>query len=398
MKRIIISLLIALTLALSTLSSLPCLAEAAPDIELSRSQAAKPAEYLESYFGIAPFGEAFDLSDFNAALEARGQEPAANDTPEAIAMAAVKLAGMDEPAQTYDGEEAYVACAHDLGLIKNPDRLDGESAASLLYDALSIAGKTRRCIGRVSDRDILQKLDAAMSAMTIFADDRLDVLGAQIVLREATTGYSLKYSGYDARFLEDYTLRYGHDDLRHMLQLVALLNGKGIDAWIQVEPKVSVYKYLLDWGEPSDPTPTYAVREVAESRYLCFSMEYDVALEFDSLDDKEDFHGIIETYAKKYDDSFDADGNLIDRLIVGSWWQPLYYSTTELQNKAFEMLYDNIVYDKDGLYYINSFSLPENTRAIEEVVKDVTPELVVSHVPIYVNPAFMRYIRNEDHQ
>ena len=123
-----------------------------------------------------------------------------------------------------------------------------------------------------------------------------------------------------------------------------------------------------------------------------------LALEFDSLDDKEGFHDIIETYAKKYDDSFDADGNLIDRLIVGSWWQPLYYSTTELQNKAFEMLYDNIVYDKDGLYYINSFSLPENTRAIEEVVKDVTPELAVSHVPLYVNPAFMRYIRNEDHQ
>ena len=69
-----------------------------------------------------------------------------------------------------------------------------------------------------------------------------------------------------------------------------------------------------------------------------------MALEFDSLDDREDFHGIIETYAKKYDDSFDADGNLIDRLIAGSWWLPLYYSTTELQNKAFGMLYDIMRY------------------------------------------------------
>ena len=66
--------------------------------------------------------------------------------------------------------------------------------------------------------------------------------------------------------------------------------------------------------------------------------------------------------------------------------------------EVFGMLYDNIVYDKDGLYYINSFSLPENARAIEEVVKDATPKRVVSHVPLYVNPAFMRYIRNEDHQ
>ena len=62
----------------------------------------------------------------------------------------------------------------------------------------------------------------------IFDDEQLTELGTEIVLRGATTGYNLKYAGYDARFLEEYTLKYGHSDYTHALQLVALLDSEGI--------------------------------------------------------------------------------------------------------------------------------------------------------------------------
>ena len=381
----------------------------------------KSAEYLEAYCGVAPFEGEVTLEAFNAAIEALGLEPIEGEelTLEMAAKAAVELSGMEALALTYINDDApdkaanvlaeegvavdeayapYVACALDLDLVDADDALNAETVSDMLYRALAIGGNARRTIGRVSDDDILEKLASAMDSFIIFDDEQLTELGTEIVLRGATTGYNLKYAGYDARFLEEYTLKYGHSDYAHALQLVALLSSEGIDAWIQLEPKVSVYEYMLDWGDPGEPTPTYAVLQVTDDRYLCYAVEYDMMLEFDTLEDKEAFHGIIETYAKKYDDSFDADGNLTEKLIDGAWWQPLYSSTTEMENEEFGLLYDNVVYDAEGMFSIHPFSLPEDTQAIADVVAEVAPELTVSPVAIYVNPAFMRYITGEDYQ
>ena len=381
----------------------------------------KAAEYLEAYYGIAPFEGEVSLDAFNAALEAVGAPAIEGDalTMENAVQAAVRLAGMEELALTYINDDApdkvkdvladagievaeeyapYMACAIDMGLIDLDEPFVAEAVATLLYDALAISDRARNAIGRVFDNDILYKLSGVLNAFIIFDDEQLTELGTEIVLRGATTGYNLKYAGFDANFLDKYTLKYGHSDVKHAMQLVALLNSEGIDAWIQIEPKVSVYEYMIEWGEPGEPTPTYAVLQVSDDRYLCYAVEYDMMLEFDSTEDKEAFHDIIETYAKKYDDSFDEEGNLTEKLLDGSWWQPLYSSTTEMENEEFGLLYDNVVYDADGLFSIHPFSLPENQQAIADVVAEVAPELSVSPVAIYVNPAFMRYITGEDYQ
>ena len=47
---------------------------------------------------------------------------------------------------------------------------------------------------------------------------------------------------------------------------------------------------MIEWGEPGEPTPTNAVKQVAEDRYLAYAMEYDMKLEFDSIEEKEAFH------------------------------------------------------------------------------------------------------------
>jgi len=379
----------------------------------------KAAEYFSEYYNVEPF-EKPNAENVNALLEALGAEPIPEGefTDGKILVSGMRIAGLEELALTYSKEDAvdktaailegedlaalnveeeyapYLACAIDQGLLD----INYNDAEEFLYKCAEVGGRGRHYIGRVSDPDIMSVLQSTLKSFVIFDEAELTNLGTEIVLSGATTGYNLKYAGYDANFLADYTLKYGHSDYTHAVQLIGLLKSEGMDAYIQIEPKVSVYEYMLDWGEPGEPTPTYAVKQVTEDRYLAYAVEYDMLLEFDTREEKEKFHDIIELYAKKYDDSLDADGNVVEKLLAGSWWQPLYSSTTEMQNEEFGTLIDNVVYDEEGNYSIHPFSLPENAEAIAEKVAEVAPELEVSPVTIYVNPAFMRYITGESYQ
>ena len=127
-------------------------------------------------------------------------------------------------------------------------------------------------------------------------------------------------------------------------------------------------------------------------------VEYDLMIEFDSADDKEKFHGLIETYAKKYDDRVDENGDVTAKLLAESWWQPLYSSGTPMRNSEFQEMIDNTVYDRTGKYSIHTFTLPEGADAVVDKVGEIAPELTMSPFRIYVNPAFTRYITGEDHQ
>ena len=406
---------LALTLALALTLGFAALAE---------EDETRAAEYLREYYGVEFDGDV-TVAAFNDALAAMGAElvEAETLTLADATVAAVKLADMEKLALSYIHDDVpekaanvlaeeevtvdeayapYVACALDLGLVDDDDDFAGavsaKRAAELLYDAAEMAGKGRHYIGRVSDDDILTVLRSTLESFIIFDEETLTNLGTEIVLRGATTGYNLKYAGYDAHFLEEYTLKYGHSDYTHAAQLIALMDSEGFDAYIQIEPKVSVYEYMIEWGDPGDPTPQYAVKQVSDDRYLCYAIEYDMLIEFEDAAEKERFHSLIETYAKKYDESYDADGNLTEKLIAGAWWQPLYSSTTEMENKEFGLLYDNVIYDATGMYSIHPFSLPDATQAITDVVAEVEPELSVSLVEIHVNPAFYRYITGESHQ
>ena len=382
----------------------------------------KAEEYLSEYYNIEPFSaEDDDLAAVNAALTALGGQALEGDTvdPEAFIAEGIRIAGLEELALSYennanpdkaldilDREEVtveneeyapYVACALDLGLLDVSGADDGVME-EYLYRCAEISGMGRHYIGRVSDPEILNRIQTIMNEMVLFDEKTLSDLGKEIVLSGATTGYGLKYSEYDAHFLADYTIKYGHSDYRHAVQLVGLLRSEGMDAYIQIEPKISVYEYMTEWGDPGEPTPTYAVVEAEEGRYLCYAVEYDMELEFDTTEDREAFHQLIEDYAKKYDDRVDGDGNVTARLLAGSWWQPLYSSLTPMENEEFSELVDNIIYDSTGAYSIHPFSLPEKSEEIVEKAKEIAPELEVSPVTIYVNPAFRRYITGEDYQ
>lgn len=407
-----------LTLALSLALLVPGCGNTAGQTGTAQAAASydKAGEYLFDYFGIES-GQEATLDSVNGMIDALGGEKISADTltDGAVIEAGIKLAGLDELALTYINDEApdkaaevlkkagitteeeyapYVACAVDLDLYSKGS-LD---VYEFFYKCMEIAGKGRHYIGRITDDDLMEELRATLDSMIIFDNEQLSLLGTQLVMDGAVTGYGLKYAGYDARFLDQYTLKYSHSDYRHAVQLVGLLRSEGMDGYVQIEPKVSVYEYLIEWGTPSGPTPTYAVEKLENGRYLCSSVEYDLMIEFDTVEEKEKFHSVIETYAKKYDDRVDENDNVTAKLLADSWWQPLYSSGTPMENGEFVEMIDNVVYDRTSKYSIHSFSLPEDASGIADKVAEIAPNLNMSPFMIYVNPAFMRYITGEDHQ
>ena len=377
----------------------------------------KADEYLLSYYGIEPDQE-ITLKSVNEMIDALGGEPITGETLSdgAVIKAGIKLAGLDELAQSYLGEAApdkaakvleardivteeeyipYVACAVDLDLYAKDRPFD---VKLFLYHCLEIAGKGRHYIGRITDDDLMEEMYMMLDSMSIFENWELEDVGTRLVLDGIVTGYGLKYSGFDAHFLDSYTIKYSHSDYQHAVQLAGLMRSEGLDGYIQLEPKVSVYEYLKEWGTPPAPSPTYAVQETENGRFLCYSIEYDLMIEFDSAEDKEKFHGLIEDYAKKYDDRVDEKGNVTAKLLAESWWQPLYSSATPVKNGEFQEMIDNVVYDRTGKYTIHTFTLPEGTSAVTDKVAEIAPERKMSPFKIYVNPAFIRYVTGTDHQ
>ena len=339
-KHTLLTLLLSITMACIMAGCSPK-TESTTEAAAGNSDAAsavvyeKADEYLLSYYGIEPDQE-ITLKSVNEMIDALGGEPITGETLSdgAVIKAGIKLAGLDELAQSYLGEAApdkaakvleardivteeeyipYVACAVDLDLYAKDRPFD---VKLFLYHCLEIAGKGRHYIGRITDDDLMEEMYMMLDSMSIFENWELEDVGTKLVLDGIVTGYGLKYSGFDAHFLDPYTIKYSHSDYQHAVQLAGLMRSEGMDGYIQLEPKVSVYEYLKEWGTPPAPSPTYAVQETENGRFLCYSIEYDLMIEFDSAEDKEKFHGLIEDYAKKYDDRVDEKGNVTAKLLA----------------------------------------------------------------------------------
>lgn len=377
---------------------------------------ANDAAYLKEYFGLSRLTGTVSWNAYNGALEKIGFEKAASSgtlTPAAAAKSLVAAANMTELALTYTSQEAgeackrygdipaadapYVACALEMGLLPNyvdlTAPLDGDTASVLLMNAVEAAGKGRNYIGFSSDPDIARKLTSAWNSFTVFDDEKLTALGVEIVSSGATTGYNLKYDGYNARFLSGNTIQYGHSDIIHAVQLMGLLNRAGLVAKVQLEPKVSVYEYLLEWGGGTMPasTPTYEVRKVSDELYLAYAVEYDLQLEFSSQADRAAFDKLIETYAKKYDSNPELKG-----LIAGAWWQPLYSTKDQMPAPQYQQIFDVVV--RNGSFTIHPFSTAETLSTVQGKIASSASGLTASPVKIWVNAAFYRYITGTSHQ
>lgn len=394
--------------------------------ENNSAGAKQPSEddkaYLKEYFGVE-VGENPDAASFLEDLKkVAGEEIAPLEgelTWAAAVQAAVSAADYEELALSYpkektaerlkahgvsegDMEEAYqaaLACALDVSLISEED---GRRAAAgeaftaadeecLLMRVAEANGDGRNYLGRASEPEIYGKLDQAWNSFIIFDDGQLSQVGKEAVEQQVSTGYGIKSAAYNARFLPELTLQYGHSDIKHAHQLIGLLNSEDIDAKVQLEPKISIYQYLLEWGPIPEATPTYEVKQFGDL-YLVYAVEYDLMLEFDNTEDMLRFDSVINDFAKKNEGNEEAVG-----LIFGSWWQPLYSTTrTDMPEEEYHQMFDCVV--TNGIYSIHPFALPENKDHVMEKLKEMSGGLEVEAVERYCNTAFYHYLKGEDYQ
>ena len=379
----------------------------------------KDSMYLAEYFSIPSMTGEVAIGTFDSAMEAVLQRDVVDENNFNIFFSLIEATNLSELAATYTDEKAYsrlekvgitsvdsqtapyVACALDAHLmspmlakelLENPT-LSGDVATYLLMQVAKANGLSRNAIGNISDGDILEKISLAFNGYTLFSDNNLDDIGALAVQQKASTGYNLKKNSDTANFLTSYTLKYGHSDETHLKQLVVLLNSEDIDAKIQIEPKVSVYEYLLDWGPVPEPSKFYSVLQFSEDLYLAYAVEYDVKFEFNTTDDVTRFDGIINTYSKKNDENQGENSDV--NLIYGAWWQPLYSATFNPDVTSYKEIVDCVL-EEDG-YSIHPFSLKETAAELTFALEELSG-LSVDVVPFYVNNAFYRYLTGEDYQ
>ena len=385
----------------------------ADDVAYISSVANDPlaAEYLEEYFAIAPFTGTVSRADFDAALVKVGgtaTEGTGELTVADAVVAAVKTAGMDALAVVYTDADsakanariaayglapmaaptaAYVAAALDAGLASATWDLDGAldavTASNLLMNVVNVTGQGRNYLGLTTDKDIAAKLRAAFAAIYDFstldneAVQQLWAIGETIVAERATTGFGLKSDDYDARFLDEYTIQYGHSNINHAVQLVALLASEGIEAKVALEPKISIFEY-----------PAY-------SGDLGTSIEYDMNLEFSSLEDREAFHDLVNPYVTR-----NMEGNTSSQ-ITGAWLTPCFNSYAAIE--GYNEVCDNVI--SCGKYSLHPFSLPDQVETVSATIDEAVDAFNASLaeggtpietevVPIWCNPAFYVYLQD----
>ncbi|MCU6707557.1 hypothetical protein M6D81_02445 [Paenibacillus sp. J5C_2022] len=333
----------------------------------------------------------------------KGDQPLTNAVAVSIA---VRAADLEELAYTYPqakveaalkslplasgfakGHVAQeLAAAVDTGLIPaayhesfQPGAAASEELANtLLGKVLETKGQYKQYLGYLSDADIISKLNHAYASSDIIDEPKLQKLVNTALEQELITGYNLKDSRFEANFIDSLSLTYGHSDLTHAIQLIGLLRSEGLDAKLQFEPKTSAFVFHPDWGDPGENAVL-----IENGNYIVYSKEYDLEFEFRNAQDKEKFETVIMAYAKK--DEADEQG-----LIAGSWWQPLYFSDTELD--SYKLITNNLITSPDSHYEVHPFSLNENSEKVVEGFKAIDPEVNVTPYQFWVDVPFFNYL------
>ncbi|WP_139992447.1 hypothetical protein [Paenibacillus paridis] len=252
---------------------------------------------------------------------------------------------------------------------------------TLLGKVLITKGLYKQYLGYINDADIFAKLSTAYETSDIINAPKLQELVNTALKQDLITGYNIKDSRFNANFIDELSLIYGHSNFKHAIQLIGLLRSEGINAKVQFEPKTSAFIFLAEWG-----TPGPNVVKIENGNYINYDKEYDLEFEFANASDKAAFNDIINKYAKKNEDGQTG-------LIASSWWQPLYYSQTKLAD--YEIITNNFITDPDSPYTVNPFSLNENSEKVVAGLKAIDPNATITPTQFWVDKPFFRYLHGE---
>ena len=232
-------------------------------------------------------------------------------------------------------------------------------------------------LGNISDKNIFEKVLVKWND-TVPAKDNLLLEKLNVALANGLmTGYNLKNINSYANFDKALSVSYGHNDITHAIQLIALLKSEGVDAKVQLEPKTSAFLHNPNWG-----TPNYDHIILEDGKIVVTPTEYDLKFQFANNNDKIKFTKLVDLYAKK--DYKDQEG-----LIYKSWWQP-FIQTDKIE--GYQMLISHLV--KNGDFEANVLTLPKNSKAFVDFMKKGS-DLKVTTQEVWVNPAFYRFMEGD---
>lgn len=266
-----------------------------------------------------------------------------------------------------------VAGVIDAEDLDNPSR----AATRLESYAQVIQSRHPALAGRIGDATLLSRLEVGFDYSELLeADEFLEVLSKQLA-KGVITGYDLRLKGVYDGFPTSLTFVYSHSSLLHVRQLVTLLHSEDIDGWVYVTPKVSAFLYREDWGSAGDNVATLpSGLRVVQGR------EFAVMFRFDSKADRKRFHEVITRYAKR--DSKDEQG-----LIADSWWQPFYYTASELE--GFKPI--SLVVVASDRHEATLTVLEDKTQSVVDALADTPWSARVDKV--WVNPPFFRFLSGD---
>lgn len=229
-------------------------------------------------------------------------------------------------------------------------------------------------IGRIGDAALLSRLHSIDNYDELLAATHFIQVLNEDLSNGIITGYDLRLKGVYDNFPRARTFVYSHSSMLHMRQLVSLLDGEGIGAWLYITPKISAFLYREDWGTASD-----AVVTLPSGIRVVQGREMAALFLFDSAIDRSRFHDIVTRYAKK--DSEDEPD-----LIADSWWQPFYYTESPLA--GFEPI-SMVVVASDTHEATLTVREDKSQSVIDALADNPWPTRVDK---VWVNPAFYRFL------
>ncbi|MEN0036089.1 MAG: hypothetical protein AAGC78_03435 [Cellvibrio sp.] len=231
-------------------------------------------------------------------------------------------------------------------------------------------------IGQLNEPSIYQRIESIWKTQPAAKPSAFALELRQLVGQGIATGYNLITTPWPL-FAAERQLTYGHSDIDHAQQLLALLASEGLSARVGFSRKTSAFLYRDDWG-----TLSQSLIDLGNKRRLVEASEYDLHFEFPSATDKAKFVAAVDRYAKK--DSANQTG-----LIRSAWWQPFYRSKTAADGfaSATQIAVSN------GQETALLLALPNQAPALVKAIQQLNPAWSAEPAAIWVNLAFHRYLQ-----
>lgn len=286
-------------------------------------------------------------------------------------------------------QQRYLAAAANYGLIHGAfaeadftQPVSSDVGTFLLGRAIEVKGQSENFLGYVSDPAIYTRVVQVWESFDQVSAPELQAAAVELIRDGIISGYNIKRLSSDPGFDPELTINYGHANIDHALQLIGLLNGLGIDAKVQLEPKTSAFLSLAEWGgsPPSEPELQSDVLE--DGNWITYAKEYDLLFEFATIESRDQFDSIIRNYATRNDNGIPY--------LARSFRVPLYSSRVDL-GEGYLAVYNHVAYQNQ--FYIQSFSLIDNVETTQAAFEASFPD--ARHEiwdDLWVNVSFYNYL------